>query len=61
MVAAAREDNLLDDDDEMPVFDDVGVDDNVAMDTVDEDDVDVVVVARDVEMVEIRWAGATKA
>ena len=59
MVAAAREDNLLDDDDEMPVFDDVGVDDNVAMDTVDEDD--VVVVARDVEMVEIRWAGATKA
>lgn len=60
MVVAAREDNLLDDDDEMPVFDDVGVDDdNVAMDTVDEDD--VVVVARDVEMVEIRWAGATKA
>ena len=58
MVVAAREDNLLVDD-EMPVFDDVGVDDNVAMDTVDEDD--VVVVARDVEMVEIRWAGATKA
>ena len=58
MVAAAREDNLLDDDDEMPVFDDVGVDDNdVEIDTVDEDDV----VARDVEMVEIRWAGATKA
>ena len=56
MAVAAREDNLLDDDDEMPVFGDAGVD-NVEIDTVDEDDV----VARDVEMVEIRWVGKTKA
>ena len=37
-------------------FDDVGVD-NGELNTVDEDDV----VARDVEMVEIRWVGKTKA
>jgi hypothetical protein len=55
VAVAAREDNLLDDD-EMPVFDDVGVD-NGELNTVDEDDV----VARDVEMVEIRWVGKTKA